>query len=276
VTPTLLHALHLILVGAGLVAALMFFLWLIHLVTRNAGIVDVGWTMGLVLITAVAVVHAPITAAGLHTWGLACMVTLWGVRLGLHILIRMESGPEDPRYGELRRKWKTLIPLKFLAFFEFQALLDVVLALPFFAVALDPSPKVSPLCYVGVAIWCCAVAGETIADVQLGRFKRAIANKGKVCRAGLWNYSRHPNYFFEWLVWVAWAVFALPSPGGYVGLIGPVLMFYFLFRVTGIPATEAQSLRSRGDAYREYQETTSAFVPWFHKKSQADLRRMPL
>jgi steroid 5-alpha reductase family enzyme len=275
-TPTLHLALHLILIGTGLVAAMMFVLWAIHLVTRNAGIVDVGWVMGLVLLTGVAVVHAPITAAGIHTWGLTIMVTLWGVRLGLHILIRMESGPEDPRYAQMRREWKTFIPLKFLAFFELQALLDVVLALPFLAIALDPSPRVSPLCYVGVAIWFVAVIGETISDVQLSRFKRIAANKGKVCRVGLWNYSRHPNYFFEWLIWVAWAALALPSPGGYVGLIGPILMFYFLFRVTGIPATEAQALRSRGDAYREYQETTSAFVPWFRKKSQSELRSMPL
>jgi steroid 5-alpha reductase family enzyme len=275
-TPTLALAIHLLLIGMGLVATMMFLLWLIHLVTRNAGIVDVGWVLGLILMAGVAVVHSPITAAGIHTWGLTCMVTLWGVRLGLHILIRMESGPEDARYTEMRRKWNTLIPLKFLAFFEFQALLDVVLSLPFFAVALDPSPNVSPLCYVAIAVWFCAVIGETVADVQLVRFKRIPANRGKVCQVGLWNYSRHPNYFFEWLVWVAWALFALPSPGGYVGLIGPALMFYFLFRVTGIPATEAQSLRSRGDAYREYQETTSAFVPWFHKKSQDELRRMPL
>jgi steroid 5-alpha reductase family enzyme len=275
-TPTLALALHLLLIGTGLVAAMMFLLWLVHLVTRNAGIVDVGWVLGLILMAGVAVVHSPITAAGLHTWGLTCMVTLWGVRLGLHILIRMESGPEDARYTEMRRTWKTLIPLKFLAFFEFQALLDVVLSLPFFAIALDPSPNVSPLCYVAIAIWFCAVIGETVADVQLARFKRQPANRGKVCKVGLWNHSRHPNYFFEWMVWVAWALFALPSPGGYVGLIGPVLMFYFLFRVTGIPATEAQSLHSRGDAYREYQETTSVFVPWFHKKSQDELRRMPL
>jgi steroid 5-alpha reductase family enzyme len=275
-TPTLALALHLILIGTGLVAALMFLLWLISLATRNAGIVDVGWTLGLILLAGVAVVHSPITAAGIHTWGLLSMVTFWGVRLGLHILIRMEAGPEDPRYTKMRREWKTLIPLKFLAFFELQALLDVVLSLGFFAVALDRSPNASRLCYVGFAIWCCGVLGETVADVQLARFKRKVANKGKVCQVGLWNYSRHPNYFFEWLVWVAFALFALPSPGGYVGLIGPALMLYFLFRVTGIPATEEQALRSRGEAYRQYQETTSAFVPWFHKKSQEQLQRDPL
>jgi steroid 5-alpha reductase family enzyme len=275
-TPTLALALHLLLIGTGLVAAMMFLIWLIHLVIRNAGIVDAGWALGLIVLAGLAAVFSPESAASTRVWGLMGMVTLWGIRLAIHIVMRMEAGPEDPRYTQIRREWKTSIPLKFLGFFELQALLDVVLSLPFFAVALDPSPRISPLCYVGGAIWACAVLGETVADAQLAHFKRQPANRGKVCRMGLWNYSRHPNYFFEWLVWVAWALYALPSPGGYVGLIGPVLMFYFLFRVTGIPATEAQALRSRGDAYREYQETTNAFVPWFHKKSQDELRRMTL
>jgi steroid 5-alpha reductase family enzyme len=275
-TFTLALALHLLLLSTCIVCGLMFVLWVISLVTRNAGIVDAGWAFGLVLLAGVAMVHAPLSANTGRSDALIAMVTLWGVRLALHIVLRMEAGPEDARYVQLRREWKTWIPLKFLAFFEFQAVLDLILSLGFFAVALDPSANFSPLCYVGMAIWLIAFLGETVADVQLSRFKRFTANKGKVCRVGLWKYSRHPNYFFEWLVWVAWAVYALPSPGGFVGLIGPALMLYFLFRVTGIPATEEQALRSRGDAYREYQETTNAFVPWLPKKSQDELRSMPL
>jgi steroid 5-alpha reductase family enzyme len=112
------------------------------------------------------------------------------------------------------------------------------------------------------------VIGEGVADEQLAAFKRDPANRGRVCQRGLWNFSRHPNYFFEWFVWVAWALYALASPFGWGALICPALMFFFLFRVTGIPATEAQSLRSRGEEYARYQRTTSSFVPWF-KKSEA-------
>jgi len=83
----------------------------------------------------------------------------------------------------------------------------------------------------------------------------------------LWNYSRHPNYFFEWLIWVAFALFALGSPYGYLGLVSPLLMLFFLFRVTGIPATEAQALRTKGEDYKQYQQTTSAFVPWFRRNN---------
>jgi steroid 5-alpha reductase family enzyme len=131
---------------------------------------------------------------------------------------------------------------------------------------VNPSPELSPIEYLGAALWLLAVSGEIASDVQLSRFKADPRNKGKTCRAGLWNLSRHPNYFFEWLIWMAFALFALASPYGYLGLLSPALILFFLFKVTGIPATEAQALRSRGDDYRRYQETTSAFVPWFPRR----------
>jgi steroid 5-alpha reductase family enzyme len=118
---------------------------------------------------------------------------------------------------------------------------------------------------LGVAFWATGLLGESLADRQLARFRADPANKGKICQIGLWNYSRHPNYFFEWLVWVGYAVFALGSPWGWLGFIAPALMLHFLLNVTGIPMTEELSLKSKGDAYREYQRTTSAFVPWFKK-----------
>ena len=110
------------------------------------------------------------------------------------------------------------------------------------------------------------MAGEAAADAQLNKFKSDPSNKGRTCQVGLWRYSRHPNYFFEWLIWVAFALFALASPGGCWGLLSPALILYFVLRVTGIPATEAQAIRTRGEEYRRYQQTTSAFVPWFPKK----------
>ena len=109
------------------------------------------------------------------------------------------------------------------------------------------------------------MAGEVAADAQLSRFKSLASNRGRTCQAGLWRYSRHPNYFFEWLIWVAFALFALASPGGFWGFVSPALILYFVLRVTGIPATEAQAIRTRGEEYRRYQRTTNAFVPWFPK-----------
>ena len=133
---------------------------------------------------------------------------------------------------------------------------------------LNPTPRLHWLELLGAAIWVAGILGESIADRQLARFKADPANKGRVCDVGLWRYSRHPNYFFEWTIWVAYAVFCLASPPwGYVGLAMPALMLHFLLNVTGIKATEEQALKSRGDAYRRYQQTTSAFVPWFVRKT---------
>ena len=115
-------------------------------------------------------------------------------------------------------------------------------------------------------IWLLSLTGEALSDAQLAAFKRAKANHGRVCDVGLWRYSRHPNYFFEWMIWIAYFVFALASAWGWVAAIGPLSILYLLLRVTGIPLTEEQSLRSKGDAYRHYQKTTNAFVPWLPKK----------
>jgi steroid 5-alpha reductase family enzyme len=251
-------------VGAAALVAMMFVIWAISVRIRNAGIVDVGWAVGLVLLAAWYAWQGP--GFGPRQWLMAGMVAFWGLRLAAHLVRRIASEPEDGRYQQLRSNWKdSNVNLRFLFFFEFQALLDVLLSLPMLFSALNPAPHLGVLEYAGIALWLVAVLGESVADAQLTAFKRDAANRGRVCQVGLWNYSRHPNYFFEWFVWVAWAVFAFASPWGWLAVICPALMFFFLFRVTGIPATEAQALRSRGQQYVLYQQTTSAFFPWFKK-----------
>jgi steroid 5-alpha reductase family enzyme len=252
--------------GAATVAALMFALWLIHLRTGNAAIVDAGWAGGL------AVLGILYAALGGGYWVrsalIAAMAGIWGFRLAIYLLTtRIIGHPEEGRYQELRRQWKTNIPFKFLLFFEFQALLRVVLGAPFLAASRNAEPAVSPLEWAAVVLWALALAGEAAADAQLNRFKQDPRHKGHTCQDGLWRYSRHPNYFFEWLIWVAFALFAVGSAGGYWGLLSPALILYFVLRVTGIPATEAQAIRTRGEEYRRYQQTTSAFVPWFRRKT---------
>ena len=262
--------LQLLLPGAAIVVVMMFVLWLIHLRIGNASIVDPGWAFGLPVL---AVTYAWLGTGYLwRRWVFAGMAVIWGTRLGFHLLARILGDPEEGRYQELRRQWKTKLPLKFLIFFEFQALLDVFLSVPFLLAAVNPAQSLSLAEYAGCVLWLVAVIGEAVADGQLAAFKRSPASRGQVCQQGLWRYSRHPNYFFEWLIWVAWAVFALASPHGWITLSCPLLMFYFLFRVTGVPATEAQALRSKGEAYRRYQQTTSVFIPWFRKAAQASAR----
>lgn len=259
------QGLTLVLIGAASVAVLMLLLWLIHLRTGNAAIVDAGWAGGLALLGAVYAV------LGGGYWLRAAMIgtmsAVWGLRLAIYLLkTRIIGHPEEGRYQALRRQWKTNIPFKFLLFFQFQALLCVVLAVPFLMASRNPDPSVSLLEGVAAALWTLAMAGEAAADAQLNKFRSDPSNKGRTCRAGLWRYSRHPNYFFEWLIWVAFALFALASPGGLWGLLSPTLILYFVLHVTGIPATEAQAIRTRGEEYRRYQRTTSAFVPWFPKE----------
>jgi len=251
--------------SAAVVVLLMGVLWAIHLRIRNAAIVDFGWGLGLALIAVLYAIEGP--GYSPRKWLIASMAGVWGIRLSMYLLFdRVISKPEEGRYQQLRREWKTNLPLKFFFFFQFQAFLCVLLSAPFLFAVLNSRNEISWLEYAAAGLWLLALVGEVAADWQLTAFKANPANKGKLCRAGLWNYSRHPNYFFEWLIWVAYAMFALASPWGFVALLCPALMLYFLLRVTGIPATEAQALRSRGEMYRRYQQTTSAFVPWFPKK----------
>jgi len=260
----LANAMVMVEIGAGALLLIMFVMWLISLRIRNAGIVDVGWAIGLVLLALWYACDGSGFSA--RRWVLAGMVGFWGLRLAIHLLQRISREPEDGRYQQIRRDWHGKnVNLRFLFFFEAQALLDIVLSLPMLISALNPNQQITVLEYLGIFLWLGAVIGESVADAQLAAFKRNAENRGKVCRNGLWNYSRHPNYFFEWLVWVAWALYALASPWGWLAFVCPGLMFFFLFRVTGIPATEAQALRSRGEEYARYQQTTSAFVPWFKK-----------
>lgn len=253
------------LIGAIVVCLLMLLLWLIHLPMRNAAIVDAGWAGGLALL---GVLYGALGAG----WQprrivIAAMAFIWGMRLALYLLFtRIIGHPEEGRYVQLRKQWQTNIAFKFLLFYEFQAFLCIVLGVTFLLSANNPATSFSLIEYIAAALWVIAIVGEIIADSQLNGFKANPANRGKTCRAGLWNYSRHPNYFFEWLIWVAFCLFAIDSRYGYLALVPPALMLYFLFRVTGIPATEAQALRTKGEDYKRYQQTTSAFVPWFPRK----------
>jgi steroid 5-alpha reductase family enzyme len=229
---------------------------------RNAGIVDVIWAAGL---AAAAVLMAALeNGAAVPRIMTAVLGGAWGLRLAAHLWLRVCSEPEDGRYRALRARWQGS-QAKFLLFFLFQALLVVLFSLPFLVVARNRAPRAAWLA-AGVLIWLIAVLGESVADRQLARFRADPANRGRTCRQGLWRYSRHPNYFFEWLHWFAYVALAQGAPLAALAWTGPVLMLVFLRWVSGIPFTEAQALRSRGDDYRDYQVSTSMLVPWFPKR----------
>lgn len=259
------------LVGAALVplaaataaaAVVMAATWAVARRIRNAGIVDAVWSYNFTWIAALLAVLGSGDPNRRRLVALA--VAVWSVRLGTHLAIRIASHhpKEDVRYAALRAEWGANVDRRMFGFFELQALLNVVLSIPFLLIALDPRPLWSWADRIAIVLALAAVIGESAADRQLAAFKADPANRGRVCRVGLWSWSRHPNYFFEWLVWVAWSIFALPASWGLLGLISPALMLFFLLRVTGIPMTEALSVQNRGDEYRRYQQEVNAFVPW--------------
>ena len=260
-----MNPLPLVIAGTALAMAMMVVVWFFAKRMDNAGIVDIWWSFGF---TPVALFYGIFGSGHMIRNGLiAAMVCAWSLRLGMHLYKRVMSHhpEEDPRYAALRKQYPKRTWLMFFGFFQLQGLLIGLLSLPIAFACANPSPGIGFFEVAGVLLWLVAIGGESIADMQLALFKAQPASKGRVCDFGLWKYSRHPNYFFEWLVWIAYFVFALGSPWAWVGLASPLLMLFFLTRMTGIPPAEARALASRGDAYRDYQRRTSAFIPWFPK-----------
>jgi steroid 5-alpha reductase family enzyme len=250
--------------GFLLVALLFFGLWMVEVRKKDASLVDAGWASSLGLLALLYAWRGP----GLpeRRVFMALLVLAWSLRLASYIVLRHRGAGEDGRYREIRTRWEPRAHRFFFFFYQAQGALAVLLSLPFLLIAFDRSPEVHALEIAGFVLSGLALALETVADRQLARHRRDPSLRGKTCREGLFRYSRHPNYFFEWLVWVGYAVAALGAPYGWTGFASPLLMLYLILRVTGIPPSEERALRNRGEDYRRYQEATSAFVPWFPRK----------
>lgn len=249
------------------VSLIMGVLWLIQWRRRDAGIVDVGWAANLGLL---AIFYALTSAGDPARRGLvALLAALWSFRLAGYLLLnRVVGKPEDGRYQTLRAGWGHNAQVFFFGFFQAQALLDGLFSLPFWIAIHHQPGSLRVWEWSAITLWIIAVLGEAHADAQLAGFRADPGNRGRTCRVGWWRYSRHPNYFFEWLHWWVYVLLAVGSKLWMLTLIGPGFMLLFLFRLTGIPYTEKQALVSRGEDYREYQRTTSVFIPWFPKRGQ--------
>jgi steroid 5-alpha reductase family enzyme len=252
--------------GFGVMVVVMTLGWAWQKKNTNAGIVDVLWSFGTGGMCAAMAVGASGDFARRCT--IAGLAAVWGVRLGVHLGRRVIGEAEDGRYQNLRAKFGAKANVNFFIFFQIQAAWTVMFATPIYFAAAARAPFPAWSDFAAAAVWFMAVGGEGLADLQLARFREDARNKGGVCNVGLWRYSRHPNYFFEWAHWFAYVLFGLSAPYWWGTLAGPVVMFLFLYKVTGIPYTEQRALKTRGDAYREYQRTTSPFFPWPPKSAK--------
>ncbi len=248
--------------GLVVATAAFFLLWLVSLPLENAGIVDIFWGPGFILVGAyyaVSVSGAP-TPRGLLVLGL---VTVWGLRLALHIGIRNAGSGEDFRY----RKWREEAGAAFwwvslLKVFLLQALVLWIVSSPLLLAQLGGGKRMMALDVLGLALWGFGFIFETVADWQLRRFTEDPATSGRVMRSGLWSVSRHPNYFGEAVLWWGIAVLALPT-GGWLSFIGPLMITFLLLKVSGVAMLDTAMVERRPD-YADYIATTPAFVPRLH------------
>lgn len=256
----MMNTLCLFLLSFLAISILMFGVWLLQLKNKNAGIVDIVWAISFMV---AAFVYALFTDGyAVRQYIVLGLVSLWCLRLGIHLFVRNWGKEEDLRYTQLRKEWGTKANRNLFLFFEFQAITAAALSVPLIWILSNTSLEFSIVELIGFALILMATLGEAIADYQLQQYKKS-GIKGGICNNGLWNYSRHPNYFFEWLVWVALFLIALPTDYGWIAIYCPVLMWHFLNNVTGVKITEEHMVKTRGEKFVEYQRTTSAFIPWF-------------
>jgi len=251
-----------------LVEACLYFAvcWLVARKMDNWSIVDVAWSYGFALVglqmIAVHFFFAPISGQGLL---MAAATVAWSLRLGTHLAKRVlgHLDQEDGRYLKMRAEYGDRMPARMVYFYFVQAVVLAVLCLPLLSSSPVNVPSApAPIHWAGLGVLSLALLIETVADAQLAAFKQDPANRGKVCDRGLWAWSRHPNYFGEWLVWVGFLLMSYNSAyRGVPGLLCVGVIYYFLTRVTGVPLTEQHLLASKGEAYAEYQRRVPAFWP---------------
>jgi steroid 5-alpha reductase family enzyme len=237
--------------------------WAYGLAVKNGGWTDVFWSFG----TGFVLAGAAFLATGTDTSQarrlmIAAFMLIWGLRLGLYLAPRVAGHPEDPRYAAFRATAKNY-PLTMLWVSLPQAPASALLGLSVVVAAQRPVPQLDLRDALALVVYLVAIVGETVSDAQMKRFRANPDNKGQVIETGLWAWSRHPNYFFQWLGWMAYPVMALDlsRPVTLLTLVAPAVMFGLLRYVSGVPPLEEAMLKSRGDKFRDYQKRVSVFFP---------------
>lgn len=250
----------LIFIAIGLSLA-MTFAWAVQRKTGASGWIDTIWSFSIGIGGLVAILFAE--GAFERRVAAFLIIAIWSVRLGSHIGSRTKGGGEDPRYAKLVEEWGSKASMRLFQFLQIQALAGFVLVMAVFVAASNTAAFPTLLDIVGILVALVALGGEALSDRQLAAFRKKPEAKTEVCEDGLWRYSRHPNYFFEWLFWCAWPLLALtgPSPWSWASLLAPALMYWLLVHASGIPPLEEHMMRSRGEKFRSLQRRVNAFFP---------------
>ena len=254
-----------LLVAALALAAIMAAAWQVQRWTGNSGWIDTIWTFGTGAVACAAAL-APLdgqTSPDWRQWLAAGLAACWSLRLGWHIYTRTRGVADDPRYLAKIKDWGPRAPSRLFWFLQAQAAVALVLVGAVMLAAHHPEPQFRWLDALAAAIFALGLIGEALADAQLRRFKSASQDRLAVCDTGLWAWSRHPNYFCEWLCWCAYPLLAIGDGfiAGWLALLAPLFMYWTLVYASGIPPLEAHMRRTRPEAFAAYARRTNAFFP---------------
>lgn len=256
---------HIIVIVCLYLVVQMCCIWVVYRLLKNPSVVDASWSMGLMMSGFIYLASMPITP---RTAVVAALLALWALRLSGYLwYTRIHQGHVDKRYTELSNHWKINQSLGFFLNFQLQGLLIFMISFVFYWIGNSNHESLTLVDNLAMGIVLLGVMGESVADLQLYRFKQC--HQGEVCNTGLWYYSRHPNYFFDWLTWLGFTLFAFQSKEGYFGLVSLLVLYLIFTKMTG-PLTERGSVQSRGQKYIDYQHQTSMFFPWFKRKIDSE------
>lgn len=252
-------------IGLGVLMGALTGLWLLSLTIKDCGIIDIFWGTGFVIIAWLYAFLTDWETMGLRNFIFLGMVTLWGLRLSIYLAMRNIGKPEDYRYAAWREEnGKRWWWFSFFKVFTLQGILLWIISAIYLPIFLAKG-NLEILDYVGIVFWAIGLYFEAVGDWQMMCFKKYPINKGKVMDQGLWKYTRHPNYFGDSMVWWGFFFFSLAHPQGIYFIICPIIMTFFLVKVSGVVMLE-EGLKKTKPGYEEYVRKTAVFIPWWPRK----------
>ncbi|NIM91588.1 MAG: DUF1295 domain-containing protein [Candidatus Aminicenantes bacterium] len=243
----------------------MILIFMLALLKKDNSVVDIAWGIGFIMVSLLTFfLHKGFFFRQVLV---VVLVMIWGIRLATHIAVRNRGRGEDFRYAQWRKDWgKWFLLRSFFHIFMLQGLLLLIIAYPILLINHSSGSGITFLDIMGIILWLVGFFFEAAGDYQLLKFKQAEENRGKIMTQGVWQYTRHPNYFGETMIW--WGIFciALPVQNGWTAIISPLLITFLLLRVSGVIMLEKKYAKNK--EYEEYARRTNAFIPWFPKKQQ--------